>query len=223
MPPALIFDLDGTLVDTVYAHVLAWERALADYNLAVPAWRIHLRVGMSGALVTEALSREVGRRLSAAECEGLPERHNAHYREIVPRPVPLPGAVALLRHLHDREVRFGIATSGQRLVAQPSLDALQLPSHVPVVNGDEVSHAKPAPDILLAVQHRLGVAPDECIVVGDAVWDHLAARRARMTSVGVLTGGTSATELFHAGAMRVFQDPAELTTALAELGLEEDS
>jgi HAD superfamily hydrolase (TIGR01509 family) len=217
--PALICDLDGTLVDTVYAHVLAWSRALRDFGIDVPAARIHLRVGMSGALVAEALTREVGRPLSAKERDALGDRHAEHYRQILPDPVAIPGAIDLIERLRELGVPFGIATSGKRKDAEPALATLHLASDVPVIDGSQVQQAKPDPAILFACQERLGVSPQDCIVVGDAVWDHLAARRAHMTSVGVLTGGIAATDLYHAGAIRVLQDVAELAASLGEIGI----
>src|SRR6266705_1121038 len=97
----LIFDLDGTLVDTVYAHVFAWQRAFAEAGLPIDAWRIHRRIGMSGGLFTRAAAREVGRPLSAAEEAAVQSRHGEIFDELLPDPRPLPGAVELLAHLRE--------------------------------------------------------------------------------------------------------------------------
>jgi len=216
---ALIFDLDGTLVDTVYGHVLAWQIALAEAGLPVDGWRIHRRIGMSGGLFTRAVAREVGRELTPEQTRFLAERHGALFQQLLPERRPLPGAVALLRHLREAKVAHGIATSGHRPEIDASLAALGIPPDTVVVERASVERAKPAPDLFLECQRRLEVSADECYVVGDAVWDLLAARRARMLSVGLLTGGYGQDELLGAGAYQVFRDPAELDLSLGELGL----
>jgi HAD superfamily hydrolase (TIGR01549 family) len=216
---ALIFDLDGTLIDTVYAHVFAWQRALAEAELPVDGWRIHRRIGMSGGLFTRALARELGRPLSDDEINAIQDRHGELYRELLPERRPLPGAVDLLRHLAELDVPYGIATSGRRPEIDASLDALGIGEDVTVVDRGEVMRAKPEPDLFLACQERMGVAIRDVTVVGDAVWDLLAARRAGMLSVGLLTGGYGEDELAQAGAFRVYRDPAELDASLDELGI----
>jgi HAD superfamily hydrolase (TIGR01509 family) len=217
--PALIFDLDGTLVDTVYAHVFSWQRTLAEAGLAVDGWRIHRRIGMSGGLFTRAVAREIGREITPAEAEALQRRHGELYHEILPEPRPLPGAPELLRALRDAHVSHGIATSGRRPEINGALATLQVPADTIVVDRGDVARAKPAPDLFLHCQQRLGVPADECYVVGDAVWDLLAARRARMLSIGLLSGGYGEDELTRAGAFRVYRDPAELHASLDELGV----
>ena len=216
---AFIFDLDGTLVDTVYAHVVAWQLALDEAGIFVDGWRIHRRIGMSGGLFTRALAREIGRPLSDVEQESLPRRHGEIYLELVPKRRPLPGARDLLRALHDGGVPFGIATSGVHPEIDASLDALDVPADVIVVGRDDVLRAKPEPDLFLACQQRMGVRLADCYVVGDAVWDLLAARRAGMLSVGLLSGGYGADELTQAGAFRVYRDAQDLLDSLDELGV----
>lgn len=216
---ALIFDLDGTLIDTVYAHVLAWQRALAEIGLAVDGWRIHRRIGMSGGLFTRAVAREAGRELSAAEAQAAQRRHGELFAAWLPERRPLPGAVDLVRFLEAAAIPFGIATSGQRPGIDASLAALGLGPDTVVIERGDVARAKPEPDLFLACQERLGVPARECYVVGDAVWDLLAARRADMLSIGVLTGGYGEDELSAAGAFRVYRDAAELHQSLDELGL----
>lgn len=216
---ALIFDLDGTLVDTVYAHVLAWHRVLGEAGLHVPAWKIHRLIGMSGGLLARAAGHEIGRELAPDEIERLQKRHGQVYRELLPDRRPLPGAVELLAHLRTQRIAYGIATSGKREDVTPSLAALQVPDDVVVVDRGDVERAKPEPDLFLACQHKLGVEPQECYVVGDAVWDLLAARRAGMLGVGLLSGGYGEAELSQAGAYRVYRDPAELLASIYQLGL----
>ncbi len=216
---ALIFDLDGTLIDTVYAHVFAWQRALAEAGMAIDGWRIHRRIGMSGGLFTRAVARELGRTITQSEVEGLQRRHGELFRELLPVRRPLPGAVELLRELRAGGIVHGIATSGRRPEINASLAALEVGNDTVVVDRGDVERAKPAPDLFLGCQERLGVAPEDCYVIGDAVWDLLAARRARMLSVGLLSGGYGEDELVRAGAFRVYQDTAELRASLDELGM----
>ena len=219
MTKALIFDLDGTLIDTVYAHVFAWQRALADSGLPIEAWRIHRRIGMSGGLFTRAVAREAGRELTDGEAEAIQQRHAALFRELMPDRRPLSGARELLAFLRDQGVPHGIATSGRRPEIDASLDALGVPADMVVVERGDVLRAKPEPDLFLACQARLGVPVGDCYVVGDAVWDLLAARRAGMLSVGLLTGGYGEDELLAAGAFRVYRGPDELLASIDELGI----
>src|SRR3954471_24513291 len=216
---ALIFDLDGTLVDTVYAHVFAWQRALAEAGLAIDGWKIHRRIGMSGGLFTRAVARESGKPLDDADAGRIQARHGQLFRELLPERRPLPGAVELLRWLRDEKIPHGIATSGRHPEIDRSLEALGVPPETVVVDRGDVTRAKPEPDLFLACAQRLGVEPAECYVVGDAVWDLLAARRAGMLSVGLLSGGYGEAELIAAGAYRVYRDAEEFRTSLDELGV----
>jgi phosphoglycolate phosphatase-like HAD superfamily hydrolase len=216
---AMIFDLDGTLIDTVYAHVFAWQQALAELDMAIDGWKIHRRIGMSGGLFTRAVARELGRDLTAHEVAALEERHGVLFRSILPDRRPLPGAIELLGLLAQHRVPYGVATSGQRPDIDASLVALGVGPDVPVVGRRDVRRAKPEPDLFLACAQRLGADAADCYVVGDAVWDMLAARRARMLSIGVLTGGYGDDELTRAGAFRVYRDAADLAAAIDELGV----
>lgn len=217
--PALIFDLDGTLVDTVYAHVFAWQRALSERDLAVDGWRIHRRIGMSGGLFARAVAREVGRELSQEDVRWLQARHGELFLELMPSRRPLPGAPELLAELRQRGVTHGIATSGGRPDIDASLEVLDVPEDMVLVTRADVPRAKPAPDLFVECARRLRAPPDDCYVIGDAVWDLLAARRAGMLSVALLSGGYGDDELIKAGAYRVYRDPAELLGTLDELGI----
>jgi HAD superfamily hydrolase (TIGR01509 family) len=216
---AFVFDLDGTLVDSVYQHVLAWQKALDAAGIELSVWRIHRKVGMSGGLFANALLREIGREVTAEQAAELRRLHAESYASSGPRVRPLPGARELLAHLTAVGTPWAIATSGYRESAGPTLDLLGVPEGVPVITRDLVERAKPDPDLFLAAAAKLGVDIEDCIVVGDSVWDLLAARRARALGVGVLSGGYGREELERAGAYRVYEDPADLLLHLDEVGL----
>jgi HAD superfamily hydrolase (TIGR01509 family) len=216
---ALIFDLDGTLVDTVYAHVFAWQRAFAELGLPIDGWRIHRRIGMSGGLFARAAAREIGRPLSTEEAHALQRRHGELFREMLPDRKALPGAIELLGELRAERIPHGIATSGRRPEIDASLEVLGIRAETIVVERGDVDRAKPEPDLFLTCAERLGVSPVDCYVVGDAVWDLLAARRAGMLSVGLLSGGYGEDELTRAGAFRVYREAAELRASLDEIGV----
>ncbi|GAK50544.1 putative Phosphoglycolate phosphatase [Candidatus Moduliflexus flocculans] len=216
---ALIFDLDGTLVDTVYAHVFAWQLAFAEAGMTIDGWRIHRRMGMSGGLFTRAAGRELNRNLSPQEAEHLQQRHGEFFAQMMPKRWPLPGARELIEFLRANHILHGVATSGSRPEINASLEAVRIGADTVVVERNDVARAKPEPDLFLACQERLGVRPADCYVIGDAVWDILAARRAGMLSVGLLSGGYGEDELSRAGAFRVYRDPAELLKSLDELGI----
>ena len=220
MMRGLIFDLDGTLVDTVYAHVFAWQKAFDEAGLTLDGWRIHRRIGMSGGLFTRAAGRELGRELTPDEIRHIQSRHGQIYREILPHRRPLRGAIDLLSALRDSGVAHAIATSGRRPEIDASLAALQVPDAMIVVERGDVARAKPDPALFLRAAERLDIAAGDCYVVGDAVWDMLAARRAGMLAIGVLSGGYGDDELLRAGAYRVYRDPADLHRSLYELGFE---
>jgi HAD superfamily hydrolase (TIGR01509 family) len=217
--PALVFDLDGTLVDSVYQHVLAWHEALHVSGMELSVWRIHRRIGMSGGLFARALLRETGRELDDALRERLQELHAKAYRRRIEQVRPLPGARELLRRLTELDCPWAIATSGRMESAGPTLTLLEVPKDVPIVTRDQVAHAKPNPDLFIEAARRLGVDAMDAVVVGDSVWDLLAARRARMLGIGLLSGGYGKDELERAGAYRVYEDPAELLRHLDEVGV----
>jgi HAD superfamily hydrolase (TIGR01509 family) len=216
---AFVFDLDGTLVDSVYQHVLAWQEALDRMRIEVSVWRIHRKVGMSGGLFANALMRETGSILSAEDIARVSDLHLAAYQDRTPQVRPLPGARELLARLSDLGVPWAIATSGLLDSAGPTIDLLDLPEGVPIVTRDQVKRAKPDPDVFLAAAERLGVDITDSVVVGDSVWDLLAARRAQALGVGLLSGGYGRDELERAGAYRVYEDPADLLVHLDEVGV----
>jgi len=218
-PPSFLFDLDGTLIDSVYQHVIAWRAALSAIGIDLSVWRIHRRIGMSGGLFVSALLRETGRSLSQADVDRLQQAHAAHYLAQVGTVTPLPGARDLLGVLTGAGVPWAIATSGYAATARPALALLGLPEDTPMVTRDMVRHAKPDPDLFLAAAALLRVDPRYAMVVGDSVWDLLAARRAGALGVGLLSGGYGREELERAGAYRVYADPAEMLARLDEVGV----
>jgi HAD superfamily hydrolase (TIGR01509 family) len=217
--PSFLFDLDGTLIDSVYQHVIAWRSALAGIGIDLSVWRIHRRIGMSGGMMVSALLRETGRTLSAEDIKLLQEAHAAEYRSLVDTVAPLPGASDLLSYLTATNVKWAIATSGYAATAHSALALLGLPEDTMMITRDRVRHAKPDPDLFLAAAAELGVEPRHTMVVGDSVWDLLAARRAGALGVGLLSGGYGREELERAGAYRVYSDPAEMLAHVDELGV----
>jgi HAD superfamily hydrolase (TIGR01509 family) len=217
--PAFLFDLDGTLVDSVYQHVLAWREALEANGIQLAVWRIHRRIGMSGGLLVNALLREIGQQVTREQVERMQRLHKQAFLRQAGDVRPLPGARELLEHLSERRVPWAIATSGYIESARPALEMIGVDGDATVVTRDQVAHAKPDPDLFLAAAERLQVPITTSVVVGDSVWDLLAARRALALPVGVLSGGYGEDELDRAGAYRVYDDPADLLRHLDELGV----
>jgi HAD superfamily hydrolase (TIGR01509 family) len=215
----MLFDLDGTLVDSVYQHVLAWREALEAEGIDIPVWTIHRRIGMSGGLFARALLREVGAPITPEMATRLQDRHHEAFLRYRVGVRPLPGAVDLLRALTAAGAPWAIATSSRMDTAADNLSALGVPDDVPIVTRDAVEHAKPDPDLFLAAAAALDLPIEDCVVVGDSVWDLLAARRARALGVGLLSGGYGLDELERAGAFRVYEDPADLLRHLDEVGV----
>jgi HAD superfamily hydrolase (TIGR01549 family) len=215
----MLFDLDGTLLDSVYQHVLAWKEALESAGIPLSIWRIHRRIGMSGGLFVRALVRETGRDLTATEADRLRHLHAEGYARRLAEVKPLPGAQDLLDVLTEQGVPWAIATSGSDATARASLALLRFDAKVPVVTRDQVAYAKPNPDLFLAAAEALGRPITESFVVGDSVWDQLAAQRAHALGVGVLSGGYGREELESAGAYRVYDDPQDLLEHIDELGI----
>jgi HAD superfamily hydrolase (TIGR01509 family) len=220
MQIAFLFDLDGTLVDSVYQHVLAWTEALESEGIDLSIWRVHRKVGMSGGLLTNMLLRETHVQLEPERIERVQRKHAEAYNRLVKKIRPLPGARELLAALSKAQIPWAIATSSRMETAHFTLALLGVdPKQAAVVTRDEVEHAKPDPDLFLAAAQRLGVPMESAYVVGDSVWDMLAAQRARALGVGLLSGGYGREELERAGAFRVYEDPADLDRHLDELGI----
>ena len=217
--PAFLFDLDGTLIDSVYQHVIAWREALEEVGISLAVWKLHRRIGMSGGLFVTALLRELETSVDQETLARLPDLHAEAYARQFHSVRPLPGATELLDTLTQQNVPWAIATSGGTRSAHPALDLLGLPKETPLVTREAVRYAKPDPDLFLKAAERIGVDIIESIVVGDSVWDLLAAQRARALALGLLSGGYGREELIYAGAFRVYEDPSDLLMHLDEVGV----
>ncbi|HEY8434025.1 MAG TPA: HAD family hydrolase [Sphingomicrobium sp.] len=215
---AFLFDLDGTLVDSVYNHVRAWHLALREQGMELSVWRIHRKIGMSGGLFTDQLRRELGRPISDETLETLRDRHANLFRELSADVPPLPGAVELLKELTRQQLPWAIATSGRMRTAATNLRSLDVdPEKATVVTRDMVRYAKPDPDLFIEAARRLGGTTQGSYVIGDSIWDMYAAKRCGALGIGLLSGGYGKDELERAGAMRVFDDPADMLDHLDEL------
>jgi HAD superfamily hydrolase (TIGR01549 family) len=216
--PAFLFDLDGTLVDSAYEHAVTWRNAFRRAGVEIPTWKVHRQIGMSGGLLTQALLSELGAELSPELLERVKTAHSEEYEAIVHEVRPLPGAKELLSRLTRFAVPWIVATSSRTTNARRTLAKLGQSLEVAVTR-DDVERAKPDPDLFLKAADQLGVPIEKSMVVGDSIWDILAARRAGALGVGLLSGGTSREELELAGALRVYRDPEDLLQHLHELGV----
>jgi HAD superfamily hydrolase (TIGR01509 family) len=215
---AFLFDLDGTLIDSVYQHVLAWKSSLDAEGIPLSIWRIHRKIGMSGGLFANILLRETGFDNNPERMHRLRVRHAEAYKALSASVQPLPGARKLLDYLTAQGMPWAIATSGRMETAGHNLAALGVdPAKVPVVTRDQVKYAKPDPDLFITAANRLGVDIRESLVLGDSIWDMIAAQRARALGVGLLSGGYGEDELSRAGAFRVYEDPADLLNHIDEI------
>jgi HAD superfamily hydrolase (TIGR01509 family) len=218
-PAALIFDLDGTLVDTVNERIEAWMRTFAEIGIKADRQHVAGLIGADGKRLALEVAAVAGRPLSEDRAEAVDRRAGEIFSQLAGQPKPLPGARDLLTALDDAGVPWSIATSSRPEQAKPSLDALGL-SHEPrFTDGSHVKHAKPAPDLLLLAAEQLEVPTHRCWYVGDATWDMRAARSAGMTLVGIATGAVSIEALRSAGAQLAFHSLTELHDELARRGV----
>jgi HAD superfamily hydrolase (TIGR01509 family) len=217
--PGIIFDLDGTLVDSVYQHVSAWNDTLRTGRIQVAQWRIHRAIGMSGSLFLPKLLRDEGHRHSQTIITRLEAGHQKHFDRMIHRIDALPGAGELLRLLKGRSIPFAIATSGGAAQTKRLLARISNRPDCPVITADDVEAAKPAPDLFQLAAQKLEREPGDCFIVGDSVWDVLAARRMKAAAIALRTGGFDGRELQEAGAYRVYADARELADSLEQLGL----
>ena len=210
--PAVLFDIDGTLVDSNYLHVHAWQRAFTEMGLQIPSWRIHRCIGMDAtALIDELTPGEVD------AFDRLKALHARFYAETKDLIRPLPGATELLETVADLGLQVVLATSApddELLLLLKVLDRDDIISAI--TSSGDVEKAKPAPDIVCVALHRAGVEPDRAVFVGDTVWDVAAAAGAGVECLCLRSGGISQAELEYAGATAVFDDPRDLTEHLGD-------
>ena len=200
-PAAILFDLDGTLVDTVPARIDAWSAVFDEYGIQSSRGQIEPMIGIDGRRLAREGAEAAGRTLDDAAAEAIDRRSGELFDERNQDPQPLPGARSLLRRLTERGVTWAIATSSRREQVAASIAALELPADPRIVDGSHVTHAKPAPDLLLLAARELDVAADGCWYVGDSTWDMRAAVAAGMAAIGVLAGAAvDASALREAGA-----------------------
>ncbi len=217
--PGFLFDLDGTLIDGVYQHVTTWSQALHSVGIVIPQWKIHRRVGMSGKAFLNELLREGVPTPKGVDLDELEQKHDTLFSHTIPSLQRLPGTNELLQYLSRNKIRIAIATTGGRKATSALLKIIKLPAEFPVLTGDDVKKAKPSPDVFVAAAKKLHVPIEDCIIVGDSVWDLLAAGRKSALNVGLLSGGFGQAELEGAGAFRVYSDPADLLMLIEQLGL----
>jgi len=218
--PPLLLDLDGTLVDSVYEHVMAWREALEDAEIRLPHWKIHRRIGMSGRLFLPTLLRELGKKIDKTEIQTIEKIRASIFRKMIPEIRIQPGSKELLQYFAKVGARWALATSGDRSQVDQLLRNFDIPATVPVITGDDVAAAKPAPDTFVLAAQRLEVSSHDSIVIGDSPWDLLAAQRMKGLGIGLLCGGYAQEELERAGAYRVYDDPGDLLAHIEELGIQ---
>jgi HAD superfamily hydrolase (TIGR01509 family) len=208
---AVFFDIDGTLIDSNYLHVEAWAHAFSDLGLSVDESDIHALIGMdAGELLAKLLGDDADEFGDRAK-----ELHTSYYESLVPRLRVMEGAREILEALSARGVSVVLATSApesELVHLRELLDAEKFLAAV--TSGEDVSTAKPDPGIVSIALERAGSAPENTIMVGDAVWDVIAAKRAGVECIAVQTGGTSRAELEEAGAIAVYASVAELLESL---------
>ncbi len=213
MSSAVLLDVDGTLVDSNYHHVIAWSRAFADHGLTPSLWRVHRHLGMGGDQLVAAVA---GDDAEAEHGDALRAAWREHVEPLLPEVRALDGAVALLRHLSDQGHQLVLATSGKPAHVERFVDLLQARD---VVRGwttaDDVERTKPATDLLEVARDMTDA--DQVVSVGDSVWDFLPAAELGLTGIGLLTGGFAEAELRDAGATHVVHDLHELRSTLDRL------
>jgi HAD superfamily hydrolase (TIGR01509 family) len=211
-PTAVLFDVDGTLVDSNYLHVESWAHAFADLGVTVPAWRIHRAIGQDSAKLLDSL---LGDRADELGDRGK-ELHSQYYKELADRLKPLDGARELLTELNKRDRTVVLATSAPEDELEILTQTLDVDDAISATtNSDDVETAKPDPSIVQVALDKAGVSAGDAIFVGDSVWDVIAAARAGVRTVGLLSGGFSSAELLAAGAIAIYDDPAALLRELA--------
>ena len=218
-PGAILFDLDGTLVDTVGLRIDGWLAAFAEVGIEADAERIGGLVGADGKRLAREVAATAGADLSEREIATLDRRAGAIFSQLNVEPKALPGARELLTELATGPLKVVIATSSLGAQVTASVAALALEQTPLIVDGEHVEHAKPAPDLLLLAAERAGVGAAACWYVGDATWDFLACVAAGMSGIAVPTGAADGAALREAGALVVIAGLVDLADELRRRGL----
>lgn len=214
--PAVLFDVDGTLVDSNYLHVYAWQRAFADEDVPVAAWQLHRCIGMDGSKLVRTLSHDAPPGVQ----DRLSEAHSRYYRDLVPLLAPLPGARDLLRRLADLGLQVVLASSAPEDELDTLRKVLDCDDVIAATTSSrDVDTAKPEPGIVEVALDRAGVDADHAVFIGDTVWDAHAAGAAGVPCIGVLSGGIAESELKAAGASPIFSDAQDLLDRLDSTGI----
>lgn len=204
---AVLFDVDGTLVDSNFLHVDAWSRSFAEMGAPVDSWRIHRSIGQDSARLLEAL---VGER-DDEWIQRAKDLHSQYYREQSGRLRAFDRAADLLRELSSRGLRVVLATSAPEDELKLLMETLDADDAIhATTNADDVETAKPEPGLIEVALQRADADPSDALFVGDSIWDMMAASRAHVRAAGLLSGGVGPSELLEAGAVSVFDDPADL-------------
>ncbi len=207
LPEAVLFDLDGTLVDTVDTRISAWETALAHAGLPTTRNRLAPLIGLDGKRLATEIAALAGKPIDEARAEEIDRDCGELYERLNASPRPLPGVRRLTRELDRRRIPWAIATSSRKEQVQTSVEALGLPANPTIVDASHVKHAKPEPDLLLLAAEQLGIEPVRCWYVGDSTWDMVSAVAAGMIAIGVTVGSAiDASALAGAGAAAVVDD-----------------
>ena len=217
LPKAVLFDLDGTLVDTVETRIEAWLVALEDAGLPATRERLAPLIGVDGKRLAREIAALAGTSLDEDRAEAIDKRSGEIYERLNQSPAPLPGVRELVAAIEGRRLPWAIATSSRKDQVATSVAALGLASEPTIVDASHVQHAKPEPDLLLLAAETVEVEPASCWYIGDATWDMVAAVAAGMIPIGVTAGAAvDDAALRGAGAAAVVESLLELAGSLGD-------
>jgi HAD superfamily hydrolase (TIGR01509 family) len=212
-----ILDVDGTLVDTNYQHTIAWQRAFRQHEIVLPAWRIHRHIGMGGDKLVAALA---GEHTDAEQGDDIRAAEKVLYTELIEEVELMPGARRLIDTLKERGKRVVLASSAKAEEIEHYLDLLDARDVIDEwTSSADVEATKPDPDLVHAAIDKVGCSADDAVMVGDTTWDCIAAAKADVPTIGVLSGGFSEQELLDAGAVAVYPTPTDLVDQLGDTPL----
>jgi HAD superfamily hydrolase (TIGR01509 family) len=209
---AAVIDIDGTLVDTNYQHAIAWYRAFRDCGVVLQLWRIHRHIGMGGDQLVAALTDE---RFEHERGDEVREAETGHYEQLIPEVQPMEGSRELLSSIRSRGHTVLLASSAKPQELEHYLDLLDARGLADGwTSSADVRATKPEPDLVNVALQRSGTSPEDAVMIGDSTWDVVAASRAGVKTLAVMTGGFCEDELTEAGATEVFESVAALSAEL---------